>query len=365
MTEAGSEVGWIPGVQNPWGVRLLDVRPLTQTMLSTSRDPSCAENAVSFGGDDGTSFVGVAPPSARVVPSALRYPVDRVLADGVLFTPSVMEHKWALFVHGGELICVRSWTRRVQLTARIQIESDRAVLSQVRGTFSDDGEPPELTLRLLDFLVRSHALNLPHPVTLPPGLEQDPHTAALWCMSTFGKLACFAAAEPFAWTEARAPLRTHSLLHIAVARSDLPAIDAALASGIPIDALAGDGLAPLHWALASEDPAALLHLLERGSPVDVRSDEGATPLMSATQRRRGDIAWLLLERGADANAADHRGFTALHRAAEMGLAELCDLLISKGANPNALAAEHTPLSLALARGQTEVAAVLREKGAQR
>ncbi|WP_325277933.1 hypothetical protein [Tahibacter sp.] len=31
----------------------------------------------------------------------------------VLFTPRAMEHKWALFIHGGTLIRVRGWLRQV------------------------------------------------------------------------------------------------------------------------------------------------------------------------------------------------------------------------------------------------------------
>ena len=164
--------------------------------------------------------------------------------------------------------------------------------------------------------------------------------------------------DPFAWSEPSAPLRTHSLLHIAVARGSVQQIDAALATGIPVDALAGDGLAPLHWALANDDPAILLHLLERGSPVDVRSAEGATPLMNATQNARALKARLLLEHGADVNATDRRRFTALHRAAEMGLLELAQLLLEHGARAHVRAGEHTPLSLALARGEAGVVALL-------
>jgi hypothetical protein len=355
------EVTWIAAADNPWGVPLLDVRPITLTMQSTSRDPSCAKNAISFGGDDGTSFIRQLPLSTREVSASLRYPIDRVLADGVLFTPHMMEHKWALFVHTGELIFVRSWTRRVQLTARIEVDAGNAVVTRVRGTFLDDDEPPELTLRLLDYLIRSHALGDTYPVTLPLGVEEDPNTAALWCMSMFGNRALFATPDQFAWSEPSAPLRSHSLLHIAVARGSVPQIDAALAAGIPIDVLAGDGLAPLHWALANDDPAILLHLLERGSPVDVRSAEGATPLMNAIQSARATKARLLLEHGADVNATDQRGFTALHRAAEMGLVELAQLLLEHGARADVRAGDHTPLSLALERGKGELAELLERR----
>src|SRR5512141_2997647 len=76
------EIPWVRAADNPWGVDVLDVRPITLTMLSTSRDPTCAANAVSFGQDDGTGFIGQEPPVARRIDASLRFPIDRVLADG-------------------------------------------------------------------------------------------------------------------------------------------------------------------------------------------------------------------------------------------------------------------------------------------
>src|SRR5262249_47213351 len=176
---------------------------------------------------------------------------------------------------------------------------------------------PQFTVRVLDFLLRSHALDLVYPAPLPPGLAEDPPRAALWCMSCFGNRAHFARPHALAASPPQQPLRTHSLLHIAVARGDATEVRRLLDAGVPPDLLARDGLAPLHWALARNDTALLSLLVECGSPVDVRSVEGATPLMNAVQARSIDkVAWLL-DHDADPNAADGRGFTALHRAAEM------------------------------------------------
>ena len=123
------DISWLEAADNPWGVRVLDVRPITLTMLSTSSDPRCASNALSFGQDDGTSFIGQEPPVGRSVEAGLRFPIDRVLADGVLFIPREMEHKWALFHHRGEIICVRSWLRQVQAVARVEAHGDHVVIT--------------------------------------------------------------------------------------------------------------------------------------------------------------------------------------------------------------------------------------------
>lgn len=351
------EVRWIDAADSPWGVRLLDVRPVTLTMTSTSADPQCAANAVSYGGEDGACFVGQAPDSERVAGISLRFPVDGPLLDGVLFVPRAMEHKWALFFHRGELIVVRSWQRRVVLVARVEAHDGHVEITRVRGTLCAQDEAPEFTARALDYLLRSHALDIIHPAPLPPGLDADPQAAALWCMSMFGNRVQVATPHVFARRDPERPLRTHSLLHIAVARGQAEAVDACLRAGMPIDALAGDGLAPLHWALASQDSAMTRLLLDRGSPVDVRSDEGATPLMNAVQDASLEQATLLLDRGADANARDLRGFTALHRAAEMGLVDIAALLLARAASIDVDAEGHTPRSLAAARDRKDILAM--------
>ena len=47
---------WIEASETPWGLKLLDLRPITQAMLSTSKDPQMATNAISYGGEDGSQI---------------------------------------------------------------------------------------------------------------------------------------------------------------------------------------------------------------------------------------------------------------------------------------------------------------------
>jgi hypothetical protein len=356
--DADPRVPWLEAADNPWGVRVLDVRPITLTRLSTSTDPNCAANAVSFGQDDGRSFVGQPPKVARSIKANLRFPIDRILADGVLFVPRGMEHKWALFYHFGRIICVRSWLRQVQALAEVETHETHVVITAIHGTLVAEDEEPALTIRVLDYLLRSHALNTVYPAPLAGGIELDPRAAAMWCMSMFGNRALLATPYEFDRREPDQPLRTHSLLHIAVARGDVAALKASLAAGIPVDLLAGDGLAPLHWALTSGDPAIMTLLLDRGSPVDVRSSQGATPLMTAVQSGRPEQVLFLLDHGANSNARDRRGFTALHRAAEMGYLDVVRVLLDRGASPTPEAEGQTPRSLAEARGQAGIVALL-------
>ena len=253
---------------------------------------------------------------------------------------------------------VRSWLREVKVVACVEQRQDHVEIVQVRGAFGAEDEEPQFTIRALDYLLRSHALDTVYPAPLPVGAEADPKAAAMWRMSMFGNRALIATPYRFDRHDPDRPLRTHSLLHIAVARGNRSAIERSLAAGVPIDLLAGDGLAPLHWALASDDPAIMSLLLDRGSSVDVRSAEGATPLMNAVQSGSVDKLCFLLDHGADVDARDRRGFTALHRAAEMGNLEALRALLDRGAAPNLAAEGHTPRSLAEGRGNGEIVAIL-------
>jgi hypothetical protein len=106
-----SGVKWAESTENPWGVPVLDIRSVTLTMLSMSENPRCAKNVVSYHGDDGTGFLLHSPAVPRKIETNVRFRRDRLLADGALFVPEAMEHKWAIYFHKGRILFVRSWLR--------------------------------------------------------------------------------------------------------------------------------------------------------------------------------------------------------------------------------------------------------------
>jgi hypothetical protein len=340
----------IPGDQNPWGVPVLDIRAMTRTVGAASHEPTMAENFLLTSKDDGRGFVDAPWPTQRTLAVSLRYPIERYLADGILFAPQVMEHKWAVYFYKNTLLFVRTWLRQVIVTARVQLEGESALITDVTGDFF--GEPADQTPRVVDFMVRTHALGLPHPAPI----EANP----IICFHLFGSLVWFTTRFEVPWHAPSRPLRTDSLLHIAIARRDTQLAQQQLERGVPIDVLGRDGLSPLHWSLhsslAGADPDMSSWLLDRGVDVDVRSAEGATPLMNAVQGRNLDKVAFLIDRGANPNAQDYRGFTALHRAAESGQSDVVNALLARGADPGIAAANgHAAASLAAAQGHEAIA----------
>lgn len=194
------EIPWIEAADTPWGVRVLDVRAVTQAMISTSADPQCAANALSFEHDDGSAFEQDEPLVQRVIGAMLPYRVDGSLPDGALFRPHVMEHKWAIFHRqsghrSGRIFFVRSWTRKVHVIAELTSREGSVQVTRLNGVFTDEDESPLFTTMAADFLLRSHALGMVYPAPLPEGMEASPQQAALWCFHMFGNLALCATHE--------------------------------------------------------------------------------------------------------------------------------------------------------------------------
>src|SRR5215470_17476338 len=122
MTSQFPDLQWIAPADNPWGVRLLDLRPVTLGMMSTSADPECAANALSYGHEDGSSFIGMQPNSKHTVDVGLRYRIEYPFVEGAMFIPDCMEHKWAIFYRDGKILFVRSWTRELYAAAEVKVD---------------------------------------------------------------------------------------------------------------------------------------------------------------------------------------------------------------------------------------------------
>lgn len=146
------ELPWINPADNPWGLQLLDLRPLTQTMLSSSQNPIMATNAISYSGDDGTAFFGIKPESQKTINVNLSLSTDKSLQAGVLFIPDTMEHKWAIYFDGEFLIFVRSWLREVFVIARTTQKDNVLHVEQITGEFTQS-ESSEFTTAVLNFLL--------------------------------------------------------------------------------------------------------------------------------------------------------------------------------------------------------------------
>ncbi len=105
-------------------------------------------------------------------------------------------------------------------------------------------------------------------------------------------------------------------------------------------------------------------LVEAGADVATPSRAGL-PLTMAVIRGNKDVVKLHLENGANVNPAYPQVCMPLYAAAESGYLDIVEFLVSKGTDINAKDRRgQTPLSIALAGRHNEVAAYLRQRGAE-
>jgi hypothetical protein len=77
-------------------------------------------------------------------------------------------------------------------TVQVKVADAVARFGRIHGAFVDENEETRLTIRVLDYLLRSHALDEIFPTPLPVHPD-DFSAAALWCLGAFGRRALFAA----------------------------------------------------------------------------------------------------------------------------------------------------------------------------
>jgi ankyrin repeat protein len=133
----------------------------------------------------------------------------------------------------------------------------------------------------------------------------------------------------------------------------------------------------LWWAAGGGQAEAVRLLLDHGAAVDATGGRGATALQHAARDGRLAVMRLLLARGADPNAPDRcpasvgMGGTALMacllyspRGRSRKAQDAIQLLLEHGADPGAAGASGwTPLMLASAAGEAEIAGLLLRRGA--
>ena len=105
------------------------------------------------------------------------------------------------------------------------------------------------------------------------------------------------------------------------------------------------------------------YLLHRGASPSRRHENGFTPLIYVTRGDKGEHPekiQLLLDYGAPVNDVGPKGRTALHYAAAGGFLRVIRLLLEHGADATVRdEAGNTPRDLALQRGKTAAAALIK------
>ena len=363
--EAPPAAHWRGAADNRFGVPVLDLTEITQTMLSATTDPAIASRAVGWGESTGDELDDAALRAVAPIACALRYPAAAVLPDGLLFTPSCMEEKWVIAFRRGAIVAARSWTGIVEVVAETRRDGGELVVHALHlaetTSLRSFGDP----VRTFDWLLRSHALGQVLPLPADDEALRRLEAAPVTVFSPFGSKA-ICASRGWAPPTPQRPLRSDGALVIAVRAGDVARVRALCAAGESVDApTTCAGYTALSLALVRGDVMMVRALLDLGANPGASSDGGNFPLGHGVVHKAPiDALEALVARGADVRAVNDDGFGALHAAAEVGYAAVVPWLLGKGVDIEARTGRgHTALQIACALGHVDAATALLDAGA--
>lgn len=143
-------------------------------------------------------------------------------------------------------------------------------------------------------------------------------------------------------------------------RGNVEAMRLLLARKAQVNAQSGNGSTALMGAATSGNSGAVRLLLDNGANPNLTTKKGDSALMDAAVSGSEESVRLLLEHGAAVNTRGERGYTALMYAAASDAMTTgsVKLLLEKGADTSPVADGDTARSLAVKRGDTEIARLL-------
>lgn len=186
-----TQLTWLEPDQNSFGLRVLDCRPFSTTMISSTKDPSIAARFTQLRHASGEEHKGRTPENTIVARCDLSYPFNGESREGRLFVAQRMEDKWDIYLYDRHLYFARSWTGELVFRATVQFKEDEAVITEVEASRAKVMDDPTSAVRIVDFLMKTHLYRREYPHPLRHGLPDDKKTLALYSFSEFGRWALY------------------------------------------------------------------------------------------------------------------------------------------------------------------------------
>lgn len=189
-SEEEQPLTWLPAESaNPFGVHLLDCRPITWSLIATTGDPQIAARFVELRRSDGRDLIGQRMDHSVHLERSLTLPHNGAPLEGIVSKADVMEVKWDIYVYDSVFLFARSWTGDLRYRAFAEVGRADIRISAIE-CFPEDAE---LAASTVYFLLATHAMGRVFPHQVPEGLTTEGSRAvALWSFAQFGKLACYA-----------------------------------------------------------------------------------------------------------------------------------------------------------------------------
>jgi hypothetical protein len=180
-----------PGPENPFGVRVLDCRPLTWHVVATTKDRTIAERYNLLRSNDGKDLIGAVIKDSMRFPVSLKFPHNGQKLEGIVYKADSMDVKWDIYIYDSTFLFARSWTGELCYRAVASVGQTEINITEIECSRSD----AEIAASHVYFLVGSHAMRRVLPHQLPKDTPEDPMKMATLSFSLFGKFGCYATFE--------------------------------------------------------------------------------------------------------------------------------------------------------------------------
>ncbi len=174
------------GEGNPYNKRILDIRNLTQTMLSFTSDKEVAVLFNKQRHSIGEELINVKLEGSKTIPTNLEYPHNGSKMEGAGYKAKCMEDKWDIYFWNGIMYLTRSWTGEVIYKAHTTVSSTNFTITKIEYTENEYTQAdPSLVIDNVHFIVQSHAFGRPYPHRVPKTLIEEKEIA-LYSFNQFG-----------------------------------------------------------------------------------------------------------------------------------------------------------------------------------
>lgn len=196
------ELKWIEANDNPFKLKIFDCREYAMKMISTTQNEDIVKSFFSTRQSDGKEYIGKFPNNGAKIEVDLNFFCKHIsefkdgIPDGILAKASTMEQKWDIYKYANFIFYVRSWTSElVYFSNYIPTEKGFKIDLIVLDDSKIKEDDPYFDLKVVEFLVHSHILNLQVPHPIPKSLEDNAEKIATFSFSLFGNRGYYATYE--------------------------------------------------------------------------------------------------------------------------------------------------------------------------
>lgn len=183
---------WLDPSENSWGLPVLDCSQNACSMMSTTSNIEIAKTYARLRNSTGEELRSEVFNPTLSIPCNLTYNVAKPIPDGPVFKSQLMEEKWDIYMYDDHLYFCRSWGGQLFYRVALQCEPRALRVCLVEASHKTN---EKITLRDVDFLIKSHVLLAKALHPLPQELGRDTQKLALFSFSAYGRMGLYGTFE--------------------------------------------------------------------------------------------------------------------------------------------------------------------------